>query len=136
MLIETVTVLKIERGSPLFCFAYSKIWKWFRWKLLFINAFNLNWIFLQLNLKYLIIFDWKGNRKRYGLCKCLWQLIFLNGIMVWVLKFPFSRCGICSKANIYGEQRCFPVIIFSLVSEIINVDETLKMVSQKYQKQL
>ena len=48
MVIETVAVPNIGRDSPLFCYIYAKIWKRFRRKSLFINAFNLNRIILKL----------------------------------------------------------------------------------------
>ena len=56
MVVETVTVPKIRRGSPLLCFVYAKIRKRFRRKLLFINAFNLNGMFLLVIFQYLIFF--------------------------------------------------------------------------------
>ena len=52
-----------------------------------------------------------------------WSFRFCNG--------PFT---LSLKANIYGKQWGFRVIIFSLVSKILNLDITFKMASQKYQK--
>ena len=54
----------------------------------------------------------------------------------WYFRFRDAVFAHSSKANIYGKQQCFSIIIFSLVSKIINLDETFKMVSQKYQQHL
>ena len=54
-----ITVSKVERGRPLFWFIYVKIWNPFMWKSLFINVFNLNWVFLRFTFQYLIFLSEK-----------------------------------------------------------------------------
>ena len=78
----------------------------------------------------------KKKKKKNGTTKL--NLIYSTALRCgsWNFRFCDASFAPSSKATIYGKQWCFHIIIFSLVSKVINLDETFKMVSQKYQKHL
>ena len=73
-----MTILTKVRDSLIFYFIYTEAWFPFKIKLLFLDDFTLNQIFLQLIFEYFDIFIQKANRNHHCSQKIVWKRLFLS----------------------------------------------------------